>query len=97
MTEDYLPGEIWLPVVDFYGLYEVSSKERVQSLDRIVVNGPASVRKVKGRVLQQFARRGGTTTWVCLARGGGKFPRRVEQLVREAFGEHPLTERNQSK
>lgn len=41
--------EIWLPVVEYEGLYEVSNLGRVRSLDRIDVVS----RRLKGRVLKQ--------------------------------------------
>jgi hypothetical protein len=34
-----LPGEVWIPVPDFVGLYEASSMGRVRGLDRINTHG----------------------------------------------------------
>lgn len=47
-----LPGEIWVDAFGFDGIYEVSNKGRVRSVDRLI-NAPQGQRMLKGRVLSQ--------------------------------------------
>ena len=70
LSLDDLPGEIWKPIPDYEGLYEVSNKGRIKSLDRLVTMSNGRVRPTKGFMLKQT--RGTRTGYnhVCLSRNG---------------------------
>ena len=64
--------EVWLPVVGYEGLYEVSDQGQVRSLDRAVVQmnrGGNCVRVYAGRVLRQVPDAKGYQK-VCLSKEG---------------------------
>ncbi len=79
--------ERWLPVIGFEGLYEVSNRGRVQSLDRIAMSrnrsGPV-VKHLRGKILAQTIDGYGYLA-VSLRRDGKARPYRVHGLVGEAF------------
>lgn len=82
-----MSAEIWLPVVGWQGLYEVSSLGRVRSLDRIVTarcrhGGTISYPK-KGRILKASPD-GKGYPFVTLC-GDGQSQERVHQLACRAF------------
>ena len=70
-----LTGEVWLPVVGYEGLYEVSNRGRVWSVPRRGYHG----RPEGGRILKQRGRR---YRQVNLGRGN---TRRVHQIVARSF------------
>lgn len=73
--------EIWLPVVGYEGMYEVSSYGRVQSLSRFKSNGVWQ----EGRILRPGPqRRGYLTVSLCDAKGAIR-SFKVHLLVLEAF------------
>ncbi|WP_353057975.1 NUMOD4 motif-containing HNH endonuclease [Propionimicrobium sp. PCR01-08-3] len=74
-------GELWLPVVEYEGLYEVSDLGRVRSLDRVTKQGAKKV----GRVLKPHKSGHSTHQQVHLCRDGTSKSRKVHQLVLEAF------------
>lgn len=45
--------EIWKPIVDYEGLYEVSNFGRVRSLDRIILRKDGRTQTHKGRMMRQ--------------------------------------------
>lgn len=47
-----LPGEVWVDAYGFDGIYEVSNKGRIRSIDRLI-NAPQGERMLKGRILSQ--------------------------------------------
>mgnify|MGYP000851326470 CR=1 FL=1 len=47
-----LPGEVWVDAYGFDGIYEVSNKGRIRSLDRLIRH-PNGERMMKGRILSQ--------------------------------------------
>lgn len=75
-----LPGERWLPVVDWEDLYEVSSAARVRSLPR---RGGRN-RTYGGGILAPHAGDNGYL-WVRLFRGGRGVSKRIHKLVADAF------------
>lgn len=75
--------ERWLPVVGYDGLYEVSDRGRVRSLDRIVRNGKG-VRVAPGMMLTPYTSRNNYPR-VSLKRNGKAKSARVHVLVLEAF------------
>ena len=62
-------SEIWAPVPDYEGLYEISSKGRVRSLDRRV-RSRGGYRTIPGRILKIKA--DGAYEYVCLTKRDGK-------------------------
>lgn len=78
-------SEIWRPVTGFEGRYEVSSKGRVRSLDRIVHVKGQSDRKKKGVLLKPGIKDNGYLQ-VCFEGYSNKY---VHRLVAEAFLEKP--------
>ena len=74
--------EEWRPVVGFEGLYEVSSRGRVRSLDRRV-NTSSGTRLSRGQVLKGKRKNGYQE--VSLGRNGSRNFRLVHRLVCEAF------------
>lgn len=81
--------EIWSPIEDFEGLYEVSNFGRVKSLDRYAQNhGKLQFRPE--RILKQNASKSqGKHCMVVLCKNGKTFPRLVHRLVAEAFIPNP--------
>jgi hypothetical protein len=74
--------ERWLPVVGYEGLYEVSDRGQVRSLDRDVTTR-AGVRRYKGRILRMAPVNG--YPCVALSLVGKQDTRPVHHLVMEAF------------
>lgn len=48
-----IPVEIWRPVKDYEGLYEVSNLGRIKSLDRTCRHPLGGTRIVKQRIMKQ--------------------------------------------
>jgi hypothetical protein len=81
-------NEIWLPVVGFEGLYEVSDRGGIRSLDRVITAWNASAgrftqRKIQGRVLSPG--RVGSYLRVTLYGNGIKRQDDIHRIVLEAF------------
>ena len=83
--------EVWRPVVGWEGLYEVSSRGRVRSLDRLLVKhtcqgcGLKTYRTTKGRLRHQQLDFAGYPRVFLMAVGRKGKLRPVHQLVVEAF------------
>lgn len=92
MSESFTPpgdeGEQWLPVPGWEGLYEVSNKSRVRSLERTATMRGGREILLPTRVLHQWANSFGTPT-VALFKAGKRADRSVRMLVQEAFGLPP--------
>lgn len=87
MSESSMPPsgpERWLPVPGWTGLYEVSDRSQVRSLDRTVASRGAGRRRIPGRILRQWTNTAGHPA-VSLQRVGGREHWRVDLLVQEAF------------
>ena len=81
--------EIWKPVKNYEGLYEVSNKGRVKSLERDIICKNGIKRHNKERILK-----GSTSSWgylrVSLSNSKGEVTKlRVHRLVAEAFIPNP--------
>ena len=74
--------EIWMPVLGYEGLYEVSSEERVRSLDRWIVNGGKKQFR-KGKQMSLNNCRGYII--IGLHKDGGMKQHQLHRLVYEAF------------
>lgn len=84
--------ELWRPISDYEGFYEVSNKGRVRSLDRLVVNGKGGRggrRFLKGRILKQSKGGKGDYMYVGLHRVGPTKSFTVHSLVFRAFVQNP--------
>ncbi len=80
-------SEVWLPVVGWEGLYEVSDHGSVRSLDRCITQANrwgTFERLYRGKVLQPTENSHGYNA-VCLSRDGHVKNRKVGRLVAEAF------------
>lgn len=76
------PGEVWKPVVGFEGLYEVSNKGRVRSVDHVERQGN-SFRQRDGRIRKLHLDK---TRWrVQLSKNGKRRVHTVRSLMRAAF------------
>lgn len=80
--------ERWLPVAGFEGLYEVSDRGRVRSIDHTTVDTNGVRKRIKGRVLNSNAQSTGYLN-VHLSNGPNKKTVRVHRLVAEAFIPNP--------
>lgn len=77
-------NEQWRPVVDYEGIYEVSDRGRVRSVDRVVNMRNGVARLTKGRELRYSYNREGYRS-VGLWRDNQQVMRRVHKLVARAF------------
>lgn len=80
--------EVWLPVVGYERLYEVSSLGNVRGVSRVVASCYGSVRTQSAKLLTQ--RRHGGYCRVHLSGGANDGNRMVHRLVAEAFIPNPL-------
>lgn len=79
--------EVWKPVKDYEGLYEVSSLGRVRGVDRIVKHSFSGTISIKGKIKNQlFDKKGYLRVSVC--KNGRQKTRLTHQLVAEAFMNH---------
>lgn len=76
--------ELWRPIDGWAGYYEVSSRSRVRSVGRVIVDANGHRRRVPGRLLKlstpRGPSRGGGGPRCTLARGGEKstfYPRAI--------------------
>lgn len=79
--------EIWRPVFNYEGHYEVSNKGNVRSLKRVIKDKSGARRVFKGMTLKLFKRKDGYME-VRLNKSGNPKTRLVHQLVAEAFLGH---------
>lgn len=80
--------EVWKPVVGFEGLYEVSNKGRVRSIDREILQKNGRTRKKVGVVLKQFITNKGYP-YVMVNKDYKQHLKTVHHLVAEAFIPNP--------
>jgi hypothetical protein len=83
VSEVKMMKEEWRQVLNYEGLYEVSSLGRVRSLDRSV-NHYRGSRISRGKVLSTYRGSDGYLS-VCLCMNGSKNHARVHRLVLESF------------
>jgi hypothetical protein len=80
-----MTAEKWLPVVGFEGWYQVSSRGRVRSVDRVITLRNGRFYRAKGRVLSPQQHPPSWVRTVTLARAGDKFNCSIHKLVEQAF------------
>ena len=78
--------EIWKDIKGYEGLYQVSNKGNVRSLDRMV-NSPNGMRMSKGRILKQY--KYGSYSKVSLSKASRVKTYDVHPLVAKAFIPNP--------
>jgi hypothetical protein len=76
-------NEMWLPVAEYEGFYEVSDHGRVRSLDRLIERRGKGTMLYKGVMLRPF--HGKWRTVVLLHRDGQPRTTAIHKLVLEAF------------
>lgn len=84
-------SEIWKDIVGFEGMYQVSNKGRVKSIERTLTYKNGRIHHYPEHVLhqQKDTRRGKDYMIVCLTDGKKKYSRQVHRLVAEAFIPNP--------
>jgi len=80
--------EIWLPIKDFDGYYDISSYGRVRSVDRIVTNSRCGTQKVLGKILNLSMDRYGYCK-VVLSKNGIVYYFTAHRLVAQTFLPNP--------
>lgn len=88
-NKEDLPGEVWVDAYGFDGIYEVSNKGRIRSIDRLI-NAPQGERMLKGRVLSQckvtHKYSGSFSLYVRLANGDKTYSNKtISALVLNSF------------
>lgn len=88
-NKEDLPNEIWVDAYGFDGIYEVSNKGRIRSIDRLI-NHPNGERRMRGRVLSQakviHKYSGSFSLFVHLANGDGTYSiKTMAALVLNSF------------
>ena len=78
--------EIWKPIKDYEGLYEVSNWGRVRSLGVFTKHNKGGLRFLNGKLIKQFKDKGGYL-FVCLHKGSKQKMYKVHRLVAQAFPE----------
>lgn len=81
--------EVWKPVIDYEGFYEVSNLGRVRSVNRQVVNCNGIKIFRKGRVLKPSISGTSNAPHVVLYKDGKPFSPNINQLVAKAFIPNP--------
>lgn len=79
-----MSAEKWMPVVGYEGLYEVSDRGRIRSLDRIVERGNRPMR-LRGKVLKPQPSSRAAGYHIILCDDSGHTLVRVHQIVMSAF------------
>lgn len=80
--------EIWKPVKEFPDDYQVSSKGRIRSVDRVRTCSDGRVLRLKGRILHQTRHKTDSyRTRLCV--DNVKYSRSVHRIVAEAFLPNP--------
>lgn len=80
--------EIWVPVQNYEGIYEVSNYGQIRSLDRLIHTSNGKVYTIHGRILRQSLSPHGTNPVVCLAKEGRNRNFEVRYLVYMNFFEN---------
>lgn len=83
--------EIWKDIPGYEGLYQVSNKGRIKSLDRIGSAGNGALRIYRGRLLKPWpAKKRCGYMYIDLSKDGISRQFRVHRLVAYAFIPNPL-------
>lgn len=74
-----MENEIWKPIKNFEGLYEISSLRRIKSLKRLAIDG----RLLKERILNPT--KNGKYDVVCLQKEGKQYHCYLDRLMYDHF------------
>lgn len=85
-----MENEVWKDVVGYEGIYKISSKGRLKSLDMITRGKNKSIRKVKGKILKPSISKGYECT---MLQNKGKKSIRIHRLVALAFLDNPTNKK----
>lgn len=77
--------EIWVPVKNFEGLYEISNKMRIRSVSREVENLTPNMRKTKSKVLTPWSNKCSRKIYIRLRRHAIVYNKEVNELYRLHF------------
>lgn len=89
-TEKITPKEIWKPVKDFEGLYEISNYGNVRSLDRCIEYNDGRIRLHPGTIISLHINKNRNGyVQVSLYKGNIRYEKKVHRLVAEAFIPNP--------
>jgi hypothetical protein len=83
-----MENEEWRDIKTYEGIYQVSNKGRIRSLDRYGKRTENTIRKLKGRILKPFPVQAGYLS-VYLCNEYGKKSFKVHRLVATAFLSNP--------
>lgn len=90
MCSDMETREIWLPIVGYEGLYEVSDFGRIRSVDREISYKSTGIAIRRGKLLRGVTDKKGYIHLV-LCKNGKQKTFFVSRLVAAAFKENPLS------
>ena len=81
--------EIWKPIPDYEGYYEVSSEGRIRSLDRLVAGqNRTTMRIAKGKMLKAFSSKRSAYLRAMLSMDGLSRPYLIHRVVAKTFLEY---------
>lgn len=87
---DYIEGEIWKPVVNYEGIYEISTLGRLRSLDRLIEHSDGTKRILRGLLIESGIPtnpRGYKKSTIC--KDGKRKYKRINVMVAESFIPNP--------
>lgn len=84
-TKPLTGAEVWLPVLGYEGLYEVSSRGRVRSLDRITLKSNGMHYRTPGRILRPYVDRSGYLCVHLSTRESKRCHGSIHRLMCESF------------
>ena len=87
MKEIVIKTEVWKDIQGYEGLYQVSNKGRVRSIDRLIIQKSGGNKCRKGQLLKPTVQNGYYK--VALAKYNKKTNFRVHRLVADAFIPNP--------
>lgn len=88
MSKCNTENEIWEDVVNYEGIYEVSNRGRVRSVDRVVITKNGRECKYKGKMISMPPNQDGYPTFNLCYQGKIK-PVKTHRIVAEAFIPNP--------
>ena len=81
--------EIWKPIKDFEGLYEVSTLGKIKSCEKTIICKDGKIKHYKERLLKPSQGKYGRNQYT-LSKNGQKYSVRGYRIVAETFLENPL-------
>lgn len=84
----YMEEEIWLPIVGYEGLYDVSNLGNIKSLSRKYLNAHNNIKNITGFIMKQITDCDGYKV-INLCKNGKKKMMKVHRLVAMSFIPNP--------